>query len=139
MRTILVVAVVAALAWFAWNRLRGPVAAPAREDIESVVKAFAESQAARQCSGTSSIDKLNIESVGAFNDGLGGFPVYGNYSTHCHEGVTDTTGTFAPSSSAPFVYVRRDQGGYEAFVPAIFEQAQQQIDATMKKAVESAN
>ena len=139
MRKLIIIIVVLAGAWFGWSKFRGPGAAPSSQDIEPVIKAFVQARAGKDCSGTFSVTALNITSVGDYMDGAGGFPVYGDYSTHCHEGVTDTSAEFGKDSSAPLAYVRRSGSGYEAFIPTIFEQAFKEMDEQFQRAVEPAH
>lgn len=135
MRKIVIVIVLAGLAWYGWGKIHGGASAPSKDQVASAVRAFVETQAAQECSGTSTTEAINIESVGSFNEGAAGFPVYGDYSTTCRKGVVSSTYSQQPGSKAPFLYVRRSANGYEAFVPAILEQAQKQMEESLRKSL----
>ena len=97
----------------------GSGAKPSNEQVKKPIKTYLKKQ--HKCSGDITVDKLIITKVGDYDKNFEGWPVYAIFDVNCQEGGISTTWKGDGSDKAMTAVIRRGLGGYEAFMPKIFE------------------
>jgi hypothetical protein len=99
--------------------------------------------------GQCTVDHLSDVSVGKYAEQMGGWPVYASHAESCHQSSTSTaTGTIDTSTTnvrlddarkgVAVAFARRtSSGAVELFVPAIFQQGQQQMQQAFQSAFDN--
>ena len=111
---------------------------PSSQEVEPLLKDYLLSSASGNCSGTMTLNQLDDVSVGEFSSQFGGWPVYANHSETCREGSSSMTydGSKDVERHVAAAFVRRRAtGSLEAYVPAIFGEAQRQMQQSFQNAL----
>jgi hypothetical protein len=103
---------------------------PSIEEVKGPVETYLKNQ--KKCSGRVTVDKLIIQKIGDYDDDLDGWPVYAIFAVTCQEPNLKETWRGDEKSEAMTAVVRKKIGGYEAFMPKIFEEGFQKLDGMIQ-------
>jgi hypothetical protein len=131
---------VAIAALYFGKSLLGP-SAPSAHQVEPLVRDFLETQ-----NGPCTIKHLSDVSVGKYAAQMGGWPIYASHEETCRGGTQSAT--FSQSTTyqglddarkgVAVAFARKtSSGGVELFVPAIFQQGQQDMNRALQSAFDN--
>lgn len=133
MRARLIVGAIGVIGFGFWYHVRN--IQPTASQVEPLVREFLEQEA---CGGGSRVvDQLDDVSVGPYVSQFGGWPVYADHVEECDGSNTTARydGSHDADNKVAVAFARRTATGrVEIFMPELFAQAQQQMNATFQKA-----
>jgi hypothetical protein len=136
MKYVVWIAIAIAAIYFGRN-LFGP-SAPSVREVEPLVREFLENG-----DGQCTVEHLSDVSVGKYTEQMGGWPVYASHQETCRRSSTTATNATINASTTnvglddarkavAVAFARRTSGKVELFVPAVFQQGQQQMQQAMQ-------
>jgi hypothetical protein len=138
MRKWMVIIAVGAAGFALWHwRSTTP---PSVAQVEPLLMDYLTSGASGNCSGATTLEQLDNISVGEFSSQFGGWPVYADHRETCRRGGSSMTydGSKDVERHVAAVFVRRTTTGrLEVYVPALFADAQRQMEQAFQKAFDN--
>ncbi|MBV8143707.1 MAG: hypothetical protein JO184_01780 [Gammaproteobacteria bacterium] len=138
MRKLMLFGAIGIAAYGVWHwRSTSP---PSAQQIEPLLRDYLLTNSSENCSGSMTLEQLEDVSVGEFSTQFGGWPVYANHRETCHQGSSSMTydGSKDVERRVAAVFLRRTATGrLETYLPALFGDAQRQMQQSFQKALDN--
>jgi hypothetical protein len=108
---------------------------PTHEEAHAAVADYLRAEKARTCKGSVTLESLRIARVEPYSSQWKGFPAYAAFRVSCREGNLTTTWEDSDTARAMVAVLRRRSfGGWEAFMPEFFREAQRMLEQQLNEA-----
>jgi hypothetical protein len=110
---------------------------PTTEQAQAAIADYLRAEKARTCRGSVSLESLRVARIDPYSSQWEGFPAYAAFSVSCRDGNLTTTWEDSDTNRAMVAVLRRRSfGGWEAFMPAFFRDAQRMLERQFDEALE---
>jgi hypothetical protein len=102
---------------------------PTTEEAHPAIADYLRAEKARTCSGSVTLESLRVARIEPYSSQWDGFPAYAAFSVNCRDGNLTTTWEDSDTTRAMVAVLRaRSFGGWEAFMPEFFREAQRMLE-----------
>jgi hypothetical protein len=109
---------------------------PTAEEAHAAIGDYLRAEKARTCRGSVSLESLRVARVDPYSSQWEGFPAYAAFSVSCRDGNLTTTWEDSDTNRAMVAVLRRRSlGGWEAFMPEFFRDAQRMLERQLEDAL----
>ena len=101
---------------------------PTAEEAHAAIADYLRAEKARTCRGSVTLESLRVARIEPYSGQWEGFPAYAAFSVSCRDGNLTTTWEDSDTTRAMVAVLRpRSFGGWEAFMPEFFREAQRRL------------